>query len=144
MLFSPRTAPEDCWITLMVKQTGTFTNATLTGEYWFQSMEFNYLAAQANAPASAGVPLPEPRGYDASFGLMTLDGAGNWTYAGTNKTDYTLSATNPMGTYTIAADGTLTFAGGTTGQVLLGGRLAVFTDNTAASNVSFNLLMLRR
>jgi hypothetical protein len=144
MLFSPRTAPEDCWITLMVKRTGTFTNAALTGEYWFQSLEFNYLAAQANAPASAGLPLPETRGYEASFGLMTLDGAGNWTYAGTNKTDYTLSATNPMGTYTVAADGTLTFAGGTTGQVLLGGRLAVFTNNTAASNVSFNLLLLRR
>lgn len=123
-------------INIGIRKGGSFTNASLSGTYFFQGYWWNG-GTQPNAPAT-GTPLPAPTGFSIDAGILTFDGAGNWTYSAQSMNqDATISAPgNIAGSYSVAPDGTLTFLSGylATGGILAGGN--TFLVNTASKSGS--------
>src|ERR1700733_10012035 len=82
----------------------TSGNGLLNGKY-----EFRHIAIQAVQNTSPGGPLNRPAQITASYGLITVDGAGKYTITGTSV-DNTVSggaaqALNVTGTYAIGSNG---------------------------------------
>lgn len=101
---------------LFVRKGGaTFATADLTGDYWAGSFSC--------APAG---PTHASR-----TGTVTFDGAGASTSSLTDDAEGVITATSPPGTYSIAADGTLTYVSG--GETFTGGLLAGAGVAVAAS-----------
>jgi len=104
---------------------GSFSNASLTGNYTGISFTYDNSTIQSNTPA-AGSPLPAPLGFSVDDQTFVFDGNGNFTASGTKDKDGTSSATSSSGTYSVAADGTYTSSDGGTGAVLADGSMIIY------------------
>jgi hypothetical protein len=125
---------------MMIRKSGAFTNASLSGTYFFQIFSVD----------NTGVTNGFNRGFFCDYGTMTFDGAGNFTASTQEKYDQN-SITGPTassGTYGVASDGTFTLTpggggGSMTGGVLAGGTTVIFVDTTQTALVQIGILTLR-
>src|SRR5262249_58342163 len=88
---------------------------TVKGAYTMITYNFDPLEPQGSLPAQpAGPPqpqLPAPRGFSDTVGTVQFDGAGAFTGTGTADNDGTGMPGTTSGTYSVAADGTLSVTG---------------------------------
>lgn len=125
-------------LTILLRQEGTFTTASVHGTYAMVGFSRKLGATQPLTP-SAGTPLPDPLGFVGSGGgTVTFDGLGGATVDSFLNTDGVISADTGPATYSVAADGTLTF-GTATGGVLADGSVIVVSTMTGGSDPEINL-----
>jgi hypothetical protein len=116
-----------------------FTNATLSGPY---AVTFYYVDVGAGPPKTIALDVPsvphnsvvnvpvQENAFNTELGTLTFDGAGGYTYSATRNRGGASSAVSASGTYSVAADGTLTLnVGGTalSGNALAGGSSFILT-----------------
>ena len=133
VLNSPAGALE---ISIGIQQVaGTFSNATLSGDYVVVKYQRNSLAVQNTAPA-VGAVLPAPKGFVSSLINFNFDGQGNFTATEIKNQDGIITnLPSQTGTYTVGSDGTLTFTGtGFTGTVLAGGSVLALAATVSGTD----------
>jgi hypothetical protein len=124
-------------IGMAVRKGGSFTNADMAGSFSFQTLSFDHTVGQGATPAP-GFPMPRPKGFLCDYATITFDGGTGAVVSGNEKIDQTITSfKNVTGTYSVAADGTLTLSGfggapGALGYVLLGSQVLLWVDNTAS------------
>jgi hypothetical protein len=127
LVLSQLTAGQGPSITVGIKQGSGLTAATVSGNYT--------LVTQENS------------GNKGSLWTMTFDGAGNVNGTGKSNDSGTISDITLAGTYSVAADGTLTVspAGGKplTGSVSADGLRLVLTDLNAGDSPSIGIGVCR-
>ena len=132
-----------------LKKAGSFSNASLSGTYTFTDYYVNSGSSNATSVVHISVPsvpytndLTVPiakTGFTAELGTVTFDGVGGFTLSGTKNVDGVSSAKTQSGSYSVAADGTLTL-GNMTGSVLAGGSSLVAASMTGDPEVLVGLL----
>lgn len=115
-----------------LRKGGAFSNASLSGIYGVTLYYSNPAATppggnsididiQATPFIGAfGVPFPLAA-FSTEHRRMTFNGAGSFSWTGTRNRGGFASTVSGNGTYSVAADGTLTMSGGLAGNVLAGG-----------------------
>lgn len=126
-----------------------YSNASLLGTYTFTDYYVNSGSSNATSVVHISVPsvpytndLTVPiakTGFTAELGTVTFDGVGGFTLSGTKNVDGVSSAKTQSGSYSVAADGTLTL-GNMTGSVLAGGSSLVAASMTGDPEVLVGLL----
>ncbi|MGE5624706.1 MAG: hypothetical protein ACM3ZT_04075 [Bacillota bacterium] len=107
-------------IDLMLKRAGSYSNASVKGTYVLASFRYDIGADQPTAPA-AGTALPRPRGFTSLLQTLTFDGAGHFTFTGTQNEDGTVTTQSGSGTYSVSSTGVVSVpAEDLSGQVLSG------------------------
>lgn len=112
-----------------------YSNASLTGTYFIVDFLFSDDSPQGAMPAT-GTPLPAPRGFGATYGMITFDGGGNCSFEGFEKSDGLATPDADVGTYSVDANGRLTIHGDEVGAVLSDGSLLAFTSRVANSDTT--------
>jgi len=115
-----------------LRKGGAFSNASLGGTYAVTLYYSNPAATPAGGNSIDidipdepfhgvfGVPFPLAA-FSTEHRRMTFNGAGRFTWTGTRNRGGFASTVSGNGTYSVAADGTLTMSGGLAGNVLAGG-----------------------
>src|SRR6202040_4141605 len=95
-------------ILIATGQSGTYSNASLSGRYSVVIRQFQPSTVQGSMPP-VGMALPAPIGFQTTIGSVVIDGAGNFAASGREDIDGRISFSNlTAASYTVASDGTLT------------------------------------
>lgn len=137
-IFSENPAGSSPKIYVAVKSGASgYTAASLDGSYGTVTYAYDSSAVSTQPNANAtGQPQAIPLGFTTTNGTATFDGKGNFTFSGTKDVDGSGKSTSASGTYTVNPDGSFSMSAGsdfsTTGSLLQGGSMAVFTQNSGA------------
>jgi hypothetical protein len=126
---------------ILLRKSGSFTLASLSGTYSFQAFSVDDGAGIGSQPTSY-----QNQGFFTDFGTITFDGVGGLTLDLTvEKYDQTLNPPATLtGTYTVATDGTFTLNPGSTpvtGQILAGGTVLAFSNQAGTGFVQTGLAL---
>jgi len=132
LVLASTTAGDNPLIAIGSLQLGTYSNASLKGRYNLIDRNYNAGTTQVIAPQpGSGVRQPAPLGFDVNIGTFIADGNGNWSVQLNSNTDGVPGTQTHSGTYSVAADGSLTINTGEptpkTGRVQNGGDNWYFT-----------------
>ena len=93
-----------------------------------------------STPYTANLTVPiAKRGFTVELGTVTFDGVGAFTISGTKNVDGVVSNVTQSGSYSVAADGTLT-VGTMTGSVLAGGSSFIAASRTGDPEILVGIL----
>jgi hypothetical protein len=133
-----------------LRRGGTFSNASIGGTY---ALTFYYSDPAAAPAATVDIAIPRTPfsgEFDVPFPLaafstelrtVTFNGAGSYTWSGIRNRGGVSSPVSGNGTYTVAANGTLTTDGGLAGNVLAGGSTFVLTSTSGqATRIGVGIL----
>ena len=134
-----------------LRKGGTFSNASLGGRY---AVAYHYSDAAAgpantininipNTPYTSSLDVPFPAyAFNSEVRSITFDGASRYTWSGTRNKGGVSSATSGSGSYSVAADGTLTLDTRLAGNVLEGGSTFILAP-TSGQAVEIGVGVLR-
>jgi len=137
-------------IAVGLRRGGTFSNASIGGTYALTFYYSDPAAAPADTidiviprtPFSGEFDVPFPvAAFSTERRSVTFNGAGTYVWSGTRNRGGVSSPVSGNGTYTVAANGTLTTDGGLAGNVLAGGSTFVLTSTSGqATRIGVGIL----
>jgi hypothetical protein len=133
-----------------LKRGGSFSTASLGGTYTVALYYADPGAAPAgtididipDTPFNGEFAVPFPlAAFSTELRTVTFNGAGSYTWSGIRNRGGVSSPVSGNGTYTVAANGTLTTDGGLAGNVLAGGSTFVLTSTSGqATRIGVGIL----
>ena len=138
----------DPQIAVGVKVAGAFSNASLSGSYTMTNFYTESATSNPLSTVSVSIPsspfvtdlqIPGRFKTGVDLGTVTFDGAGHFTYSGSQNRDGVVASVTSSGSYSVAADGSLTIDE-LSGSVLSGGGTFILASTSSDPQIAIGIL----